>query len=624
MTEVVQFVGRKNQEQFLVKNPMDQIKQFYLGDNRNMILQALTGSGKTYASIMGLIPEWIRECHTPSKQSVIIFTSKFMEVVDGSSVIAKNNLDKKVINNLNNNIVQFTRAGQTYSPKIRVYSGADLKNFEVQEAKLEQNRSLDGDVLVIFSGLDFLKKNINLFDTTTGKYKCNLLIIDEGHFAVGCQGAEDTKEDKGVRNNSFNPKTLNTITERLDCPKLFMTATPTNSQQVKTSMGGKNNHYLPPMPIDKNTRPAYEIPEYNTIELVFKYGNKHYSDRIAEEDRLINAIHKETWRIINPGIQQTRSACLVRAARSNTSNGMNDLPELMKKEKKAVNTANILLSTSKEKKFNGKKIKTFVDGLKMSSALESYPFYINVVDSGYAGVDVPRLKTIIFARSPTEVLVENNSIQLYGRASRIMFFESHTDFIQFINALRISDEQKVLVAEYYILMNTASVFVLTDNKNLEAATDHYLETTYREDELRSIILNGIKEKVSVVNNVIDTDDINNVMSLTNQGYKLENDIYKKYKKDDCEVCAKTDGIHADCFVTFTKSSKKKSSKLTEEEAKQVWKQVLGIHHDDGNHLNNTPSNLVTVCPNYHGGQTIMENHSANRYTEVRLIVSNSK
>jgi 5-methylcytosine-specific restriction endonuclease McrA len=70
---------------------------------------------------------------------------------------------------------------------------------------------------------------------------------------------------------------------------------------------------------------------------------------------------------------------------------------------------------------------------------------------------------------------------------------------------------------------------------------------------------------------------------------LSNKPYLKFKKNQCESCL---------FIGIDSCQ-------------------LDVHHIDGNHSNNSPSNLQTLCANCHRLKTKLEGHTAYKFRVVK-------
>jgi hypothetical protein len=585
------FNPRRNQQEYFVDNPINQLKLNYAGtDTRSIVLNAPTGSGKTTSAILGLIPEWVRQFY-PEGKSVIGFMTHFSEVVDATAIAARKHLDNKAVQ---------TSAG---AARIRVYDSEDLKYHA------SRKQSLDGDVVVILITASFFTSRIESFATENGNKFFDFILVDEGHFRFGTISAEDTKADKGATNNNFVAVTLTQLRERIGCATLFMTATPTNSQQALTPLGASNNIFLPQFPNDKDTRPAYQFLEYPSNDLTVEEGIAFYGTTLALEKHIHKQISDDTWNLIKEKFPKTHSISMNRLARRGALNGV-DFAENIERIEDLEAEANsyALTSTSKRKTFNGNKIRSLDEGIRLTHKYNNAGISINVIDSGYAGLDQPRIKNVIVGREPSGTIA-NNYIQIAGRAARMMFFATHSEAVEYIKNLPISDDQKRWVAEYYLVLNIATIHIPMESELLSVdVRDEYENTTYRPDQLRAIVLQGIFEDGLVPGG----------MRLSTST-TLQNEVYKQFQKEDCEVCCKSDGVHADCFMLAWKSMNAYYGRtLTEEEAKEDWFKTLNIHHKDGNHFNNESSNLVTICPNVHQMITMVEEHYNNRYGDLDI------
>ena len=604
------FSPRPFQQEFLIDNPIDQLKLYYGGqDDRSIVLNAITGSGKTTAAIAGFIPQWIREFY-PQGKRIIGFMTHFLEVVEATYEDAKKMLDYKVVS---------TDVGDA---KIRVYSSEQLKH------SLKTNTGLEGDVIVVLITADFFSSRIEEFASDNDSdFSLDLMIVDEAHFRFGTISAEDTKADKGATNNNYMAVTLTQLRERVNCATIFMTATPTNSQREQTTLGAINNIYLPEFPSNSDFIPAYNILEYPTNDFTVEGGIAHFGDVLSQLEYIFAQIDDSTWTVASPKITKTYPASIVRLARRGAKNGVDFAENIDRIEALQSNiNAIILTSTTQGKTFQGGKIASLNEGIKLAKKHNNRGICINVIDSGYAGLNLPKINSIIIGREPSGTIA-NNYIQIGGRGARMVFFASHNEAISYISGLPISAEQKRWLAEYIILMNTTTVHVPADSDMLTVDVRSFFEkVSYRPDQLRAIILNGIFSDGNIPGGVqLSTYTI------------LQNDEYKQYQKDYCEVCAKSDGEHTDCFIQAWEGLDRDIAEsftargltsglfgVDEATAKEYWIKVLNVHHKDGNHFNNSPDNLITVCPNVHGMITMHNEDYLNRYPELRnKVLDNS-
>ena len=91
--------------------------------------------------------------------------------------------------------------------------------------------------------------------------------------------------------------------------------------------------------------------------------------------------------------------------------------------------------------------------------------------------------------------------------------------------------------------------------------------------------------------------------------KEQDEIYKKYKKEHCEICSINEKNIPKCEST----ARLNHSNMTDEEFVEYWKGCLEVDHEDGNHFNNDPENLITKCSNEHSFKTMENKDYLNRY-----------
>jgi superfamily II DNA or RNA helicase len=578
----------QNQQKFLVDQVIDQLRLFYSGqDNRKMVLNAFTGSGKTTVTIKSLIPEFIKNFSSDSKR-IIGFTAPRKEVVQGAYRNAKRTLNGKSV------------AGKT----IRVYDDKKITNI-----KKGVDTHLDGDIILLFITAQFFSKN---YDLLTANKSFDLMVVDEAHIMFGTISAEDTKADKGTTIKDFDPVTLNKLSEVNGCAVLFLTATPTNSQQENTPLGTANNVYLSPMPRDVLTTPFFDIKAYLEVEDTLLSGLKHFKSICDKNTAIVNSIDTKSWQLAKTHFIPTHPAIMVRVGRRGAKNGV-DFEQYLDEIRTLCKSYGFILfiSTSEFKEYDGKKIDSLDEGVNLANNDHSKPIVMLVIDSGYAGVDFVRINNVIIGREP-KTTIHNNYSQTAGRAARLKFgFTNHAQAVDFIRGLNVSDTIKRQFAEYYILHSTSTIHVPVDSKLLNNDVKEFIESdTFREVEGRKYVLESLFG-----------DDIPGGLYLTTST-TLKNDAYKQYKKEHCECCdTKYDG-NTSCFHdTWSALSSTLDVNISLGEMKIIWSKCLQVHHKDSNHYNNVPENLMTICPNIHSAITIKNEDYKNRYDDLREEVA---
>jgi superfamily II DNA or RNA helicase len=575
-----------NQNKFLVQQVINQLDKFYKHiDIRRMVLNAFTGSGKTTVSIKALIPEFIRTFY-PQKR-VIGFMAPRKEVVKGAYRKAYEALDNTTVN----------------GAKIRVYYQKDL---DLLQEKLAEGKkaSLDGDIIIIFMTAQYFNSNYN-FLSTSGVL--DLMIVDEAHIMFGTIDEEDTKADKGQRIKDFVAVTLEKLGNLTDTAVLFLTATPTNSQQMDTLLGKVNNVYLDPMPRDVLTTPFYDmIPYIDNEDTLFK-GLDYFHLQCQRIGELMQKIDATTWDEAVKNFIPMYPALMARIGRRGATNGL-DFDIYIKQIRKICKMYGfkLFISTSEGKEFDGDIIADMDEGVVRGSKEHDKPIVMVVIDSGYAGVDFVKINNIIIGRDPSGI-IHNNYSQTAGRAARLKFgFVNHAHAAESIRSYQMSNEQKRLLAEYYIEHSSSIVHVPVDSKLLNGDVKQFIETdTFRKPDGAAFILKNVFKGGPI-------PGLHLVTSTT-----VQDDIYKQYKKDYCQACKTGKDGYTNCFHAAWEGFESiMGCSISEGEMKVLWPLCLHVHHIDGYHFNNDPKNLMTICPNVHGLVTNHNQDYKNRYPEL--------
>lgn len=584
-----QFVPTKKQQEYLIDNPIRYLREYAAGiETRAATVTAPTGTGKTATVINALIPQIIREFKRPSKPLVISYTTFIKTVVDQAYEDAQTTLDGTRIDG---NI-------------IRVYSAEEISFYR------KAGKGLDGDVILVITTNQYFHR---LDPETIDRDFFDLMIFDEAHGWVGTSGPEDTLVDRGAYLKNFDPKFFNKIREYFSyCPWLLITATPTKSQKGFTQYGQDNYLNLPPLILDKIEQPAVNftvVPDYTAA---VDQGQVATKDKVKRIERYLGAITEDTWNLVGDTIHKANIASLLKFARYGASNGISWDDGIEEYTEYQSKYSVVFHSISGYKKFGDLIIKKMHDGVKLANKFPEVPVSLNVIDSGDTGMDIARLRVVTLGRVPTGIDSSNNVNnfrQLVGRAMRMMFFRDHGKMINFVRGLPLSDEQKFLLASYYIEMNTSEIFVCERHPALLEVREQVEETTYRHDEFRQLIM------ASLFDDPEQMYDEHGMFLVSSSS--IVNNAYKQFKKENCEYCETVNGVSV-CYSDTKNSLINQGMDLTPD----IWKKVLHVHHKNGNHFDNDPSNLVTICPNVHMAITVLEEDYLNRYPELRAQLAN--
>ena len=78
-----------------------------------------------------------------------------------------------------------------------------------------------------------------------------------------------------------------------------------------------------------------------------------------------------------------------------------------------------------------------------------------------------------------------------------------------------------------------------------------------------------------------------------------------------------DGLPA-CYHSTYRRLEEIAGKLEADfNIERVYAGVLDIHHQNGNHFDNTDGNPITICSNTHRVDTMYHEHYNNRYPNIK-------
>ena len=578
------------QQKFLVNQVISQLRKFYDGvDSRKMVLEAFTGSGKTTVTVKELIPKFIKEFNGSDKR-VICFISPGTEVVESAYAMAKAALnDKEVAGNV-----------------VRVYNSDDINKAKKDASRYGASPTLSGDVVVVFLTASYFYYN---YDLITSGADIDLMIVDEAHLMFGTSHKDDTEPNKGVHNEKFQAKILDKLYALKSCANLFLTATPTQSQKMCTEIGLKENILLKPMPRDILTTPFFQMVSYLDFNDTLIDGIEAFKKQCETIAKTMGAIDDKTWKAVAPKITPTYPALMIRSGRSGAKNGT-DLEKYIDTIRKicALSGFKLFISTAKLREFDGIKVGSLQEGIVQASKISDVPVVVVVIESGSAGLDYVKLNNVIISRNPSSP-IHNNWSQTAGRSARMKFgFRNHAEAAEAIQSCNVSDEQKLLLTEYYVLHSTSTIHVPVDSEVLNIDVKAFIESeSFRPFEGREYMLSAIFG-----------DKIPTLRTKT----ILEENSYKRFQKTYCEVCNDADDGETHCYHSAWKAFESLTGvKLLKHEMDMLWFKTLHTHHVDGNHFNNHPDNRKTICPNVHGVVTMYNQDYNNRYDDVRRMLS---
>jgi hypothetical protein len=574
------------QQEYLVDNIVDAIAKVMKAVTKQaIVVQAPTGSGKSF-TITNYTAIFIAQHFKKIKN--IFFAAPSQECVD-EPLESMMKFDGTYIGN----------------KLVKVYDSKQLKY------SLENDIDLPGDIRYFFMTTQYMYGLYENFDPANPDdfdlMLPDLIFNDEAHRGLGVPDASTTKEDQGVTNNNWEPKWFDMQTDMMNNGTVIihLTATPTQSQRMKTLVGADKYMQLSTMPKFKESNAFTKFEYHGNREDLYETLEAAYKTFAWQVNEIRNQqllIPESTWNDVSDKMPKMMPGIIISLGRNNAVNGI-PIDAVMKDVKEFVKRVNAVLfvSTSKEKHFDGQKIKRMSEGIKLanSSAYINRPLVMVVVDSGKMGINIPRLITAVVCKIPAQQKIHNSYTQFVARTCRLPFFRDHTTGIDFIRNMKVSDEVKSLVCSYYSLLSTSFAILPQDTELMKLVEEFYTEDTFEMVEGIDYILKGVfggkdpKKLISGLRLAFDNGQLNSL-----------------FRKDHCEACK---GV---CFEQAIKGYIEQygDDTFTLGDFIEDWKTTLQVDHIDGNRYNNDPSNHATVCPNIHMLKTQRQKDFLNTYT----------
>lgn len=614
---------RMLQRQYLHDNIFNSIAQSAANkDHRITIVPAGTNAGKSTVITKITIPHAI---YLDSSVSTIVFTSPDSGCVDGPYHKFHSEWNGKKIQCADGTI-KTIRARR--KDEIRL----SWKLGEVTP---------DNVVDVWFVSTQWLRKvwieySEPLLPKTIGVPQ--YIFVDEIHFGMGSIDATTIFEDQGRNNKNFDPKWLPTIYGMAVAGSrvLGYTGTATKSQQGKTTLGPTVFQTLPAMPENKNTSVfapmlpiktdlssvTYRRELLNTYDL----SKSSYELTVNKCRKFFGKINIDTWKkAAEVGIEPIMPGAFFKFGREDATKSIpmystrgrrNDFMHFADSL-----SANIGIVTSDEKKYFKPKFgREYNDAYSIIREANNPvnkldPLLLGVIMQGNMGWDIPRLKQISFLGYPSAKNVHLMQLQTMARAKRLVCnVYDHTDKAREIAELDVSVEQKVLLAEYVVFVNTANVIIPNDDPLLENAYCEFRQNMYTPDQ-------GLELYLNIINTHVPVNKKNNVTKVQKPHFHMgynPGSQNQANKKDYCEHCTDL-GLVDDKGVTLCETLGRLQANdiaervLPDDEFREFWKGQLKVDHKNGIRTDNRPENLYTRCGISDALKTLIKKDYLNSY-----------
>ena len=464
------------------------------------------------------------------------------------------------------------------------------------------------------------------------------IFVDEIHFGMGSIDATTIFEDQGRNNKNFDPKWLPTIYGMAVAGSrvLGYTGTATKSQRGKTTLGPAVFQTLPALPENKNTSVfAHMLPlktELNSntyrSELLNTYDLSKLSYELTIEkcNKFFSKIDADTWqKAVDIGIEPIMPGAFFKFGREDATKA---IPLYSTRGRRndfmcfgESLGANIGIVTSDEKKYFkpkfGRQYKDAYSVIRESNNPANIvdPLLLGVIMQGNMGWDIPRLKQISFLGYPSAKNVHLMQLQTMARAKRLVCgVYDHTDKAREIAELDVSTEQKVLLAEYVVFVNTVNVVIPNNDALLESAYTEFRQEMHTPQQ-------GLEMYLNIINTHVPVSKKNNVAKIQKPHFHMgynPGTQNQANKKDYCQHCTDM-GLVDDKGVTFCKILGRFQANdvaeriLTDDEFNEFWKGQLKVDHLNGIRTDNRPENLYTRCGSSDALKTLIKKDYLNKY-----------
>lgn len=599
------------QHQCLYTNVMDAVRQHKNGKfKKNIVVSAFMGSGKTYSYLNTVIPSFLLE-HGKAGTIVYVF-SPVAEVVDA----AESDL-KEFWRNSNPKL-------KPHEASIRTINGVPVYVYTQDEFNGLVSNGIFNDhgfitqrpnaMFIVCLTSQFLVRN---YDSLP---KPDLVIFDEAHLVVGCPDKSVSKEDKGAYSKYFDPKTYKAYFESGDITTVMFSATTTNSQKELTIVGLDDYRRLPDMPRDTDTTPFLDFCVYDNTAESLQGGLETFKHHVTFVKNALRQLTSKTQRGIGSLYNEIYAApaVVVKFARANASTSGESLvnEEQMIRDYCKNNGFVLFISTSKNKEFDGKKVSSMDEGIKLANSVQyrEKPLVIAVIESGTAGMDLPRIDTIVFGREKTGD-IHNNASQAAGRGLRMKWgFRNHKEAIQVFKNLDIDQDQLGILVELYCSVSTTTTHgsgeLYTGSQKLAAKDRLSVREFLEYDSYDNKAIYNAEEGKEYIMSSVFQDDITETISRK----LIDKTIPLKGSK--CEVCDLNENDDPMCLVLVKAYLAKHYPHLLSDEVDEVYRtkvlrSYLDRHHSQGDHFDH--SKVVTQCKNTHALETYINEHFNNRY-----------
>jgi len=582
------------------------------------MLESPMNSGKTTTMLMATV--WAEVYKNPNR-NLILYVAPRKELIKDAIKKVEANFDNKNL-----------RCSDDSVKAISVYT-QDVFSDYITLTKIHKKSSYtipSTEIVFAAVSIQWLTDPINLANVL--KFNPGFIYSDEPHIGLKIADASSMIVDAGRRPSIwFDPVWLPAMISlaKEGHKVLGSTATTSASQAGDTDSGKKIFKPLPVMP-KRDFKTCFPVMHPNNdVYTVYDDFKEFWPMHLQKTRDLINMISVDTWsKAAAINVVPCMPLFFVKGGAENAQRSipffvhslrLNDtLYNNLWKFHRSLNSDSIFsINTSEfvelEKKGNVNYMRQNVKDLNDIMEVLNDPVNnmydggLGVINTGTAGMNVHRFDTVVYLSDPQNLSdIADSQVQTFGRIMRFPFvgMRSHADMREKINKLDISLSEKYLLCQYVVYKCLNHVFYV-DSNLMNVAVNEFCDNTMTQEGGTAYYISNMTSGSSH-----HSQSFAPTMSMKYDASALNS----TYKKQHCQCCDVIDTVGTTtCERDARANLEKTEGPMTDEGWSNVWFKVLHLHHDDVNHHNYDPANLITACPNMHMGITIIGDHANKRY-----------